>query len=205
MRKICEIGRSMVEMLGVLAIIGVLSVGGIAGYSKAMTKFKLNKHTEQIGSILDGMHINLDTIKRSKTGIATTMMASVMIGMGLIPEEMIKNNNQIYDVFGNPITIYNYFDGNKYYFEFVTTLGQDNMQACLNLFQIAKLRSAMLYRTKFHFSQSDTNSSGNEVYGDAYCSDNVKCLKNFSLAEATDFCTICEDKDTCVFYIQMVL
>ena len=29
-------GRSMIEMLGVLAIIGVLSVGGIAGYSKAM-------------------------------------------------------------------------------------------------------------------------------------------------------------------------
>ena len=29
-------GRSMVEMLGVLAIIGVLSVGAIAGYSKAM-------------------------------------------------------------------------------------------------------------------------------------------------------------------------
>jgi hypothetical protein len=30
-------------MLGVLAIIGVLSVGGIAGYSKAMTKIKINK------------------------------------------------------------------------------------------------------------------------------------------------------------------
>ena len=31
-------GRSMVEMLGVLAIIGVLSVGGIAGYRMAMLK-----------------------------------------------------------------------------------------------------------------------------------------------------------------------
>ena len=29
-------GRSMIEMLGVLAIIGVLSGGGIIGYSKAM-------------------------------------------------------------------------------------------------------------------------------------------------------------------------
>lgn len=36
-------GRSMVEILGVLAIIGVLSVGGIAGYSKAMAKYKLTK------------------------------------------------------------------------------------------------------------------------------------------------------------------
>ena len=33
-----ENGRSMVEMLGVLAIIGVLSVAGIGGYSMAMKK-----------------------------------------------------------------------------------------------------------------------------------------------------------------------
>ena len=38
----------MIEMLGVLAIIGVLSVGGIAGYSKAMMKFKINKTIDQI-------------------------------------------------------------------------------------------------------------------------------------------------------------
>ena len=43
-------GRSMVEMLGVLAIIGVLSVGAIAGYGKAMTKYKLNK--QAVTSIL---------------------------------------------------------------------------------------------------------------------------------------------------------
>lgn len=36
-------GRSMVEMLGVLAIIGVLSVGGIYGYSVAMNKYKANE------------------------------------------------------------------------------------------------------------------------------------------------------------------
>ena len=45
-------GRSMVEMLGVLAIIGVLSVGGISGYSKAMAKFKLTKAQDQISMLL---------------------------------------------------------------------------------------------------------------------------------------------------------
>jgi type II secretory pathway pseudopilin PulG len=44
-------GRSMIEMLGVLAIIGVLSVGGIAGYSKAMTKFKINKTIDLVSQI----------------------------------------------------------------------------------------------------------------------------------------------------------
>ena len=48
-------GRSMVEMLGVLAIIGVLSVGAIAGYSKAMTKYKLNKQTEQINTLISAI------------------------------------------------------------------------------------------------------------------------------------------------------
>jgi len=38
-----ESGRSMVEMLGVLAIIGVLSVGGIAGYRMAMNKHHANE------------------------------------------------------------------------------------------------------------------------------------------------------------------
>ena len=45
-------GRSMVEMLGVLAIIGVLSVGGIAGYSKAMLQLRINKTINQITSIV---------------------------------------------------------------------------------------------------------------------------------------------------------
>lgn len=49
---VLQSGRSMIEMLGVLAIIGVLSVGGIAGYSKAMTKFKINKTIEQISHIV---------------------------------------------------------------------------------------------------------------------------------------------------------
>ena len=40
--KKLESGRSMVEMLGVLAIIGVLSVGGIAGYSLGMRKHRAN-------------------------------------------------------------------------------------------------------------------------------------------------------------------
>ena len=38
-----ETGRSMVEMLGVLAIIGVLSVGGIAGYNMAMKRYRANE------------------------------------------------------------------------------------------------------------------------------------------------------------------
>lgn len=43
-----ESGRSMIEMLGVLAIIGVLSVGGLLGYTQAMRKHKVNEATQAI-------------------------------------------------------------------------------------------------------------------------------------------------------------
>lgn len=38
-----ESGRSMVEMLGVLAVMGVLSVGGVAMYTSAMNKHRANE------------------------------------------------------------------------------------------------------------------------------------------------------------------
>lgn len=46
-----ENGRSMIEILGVLAIIGVLSVGGIYGYKVAVQKHRANEIV-QTASIL---------------------------------------------------------------------------------------------------------------------------------------------------------
>ena len=43
-----ESGRSMVEMLGTLAIIGVLSIGGIAAYSYGMDKYRANQTMRDI-------------------------------------------------------------------------------------------------------------------------------------------------------------
>ncbi len=46
-----ENGRSMIEMLGVLAIIGVLSVGGIYGYTVAMRKYKANEIAQTLSML----------------------------------------------------------------------------------------------------------------------------------------------------------
>ena len=43
-----EQGRSMVETLGVLAIIGVLAIGGIMGYKWAMDKYVANQIANEI-------------------------------------------------------------------------------------------------------------------------------------------------------------
>lgn len=50
-------GRSMVEMIGVLAITGVLSIGGIMGYSYAMDKYRANETINDLNIILMS-HLN---------------------------------------------------------------------------------------------------------------------------------------------------
>lgn len=42
MSKNTQTGRSMVEMLAVLSIIGILSIGGVAGFSMANQRIRIN-------------------------------------------------------------------------------------------------------------------------------------------------------------------
>ena len=83
MKKFNENGRSMVEMLGVLAIIGVLSVGGIAGYSKAMNKYKINKTTDQVSMLV----ANIRTIFSSQGNYAG-LKNSTAKKFGVVPNDM---------------------------------------------------------------------------------------------------------------------
>ena len=93
-------GRSMVEMLGVLAIIGVLSVGGIAGYSKAMTKFKINKSMDQISMLVANIR-TLFSGQRNYSGLNNTNA----IAFGIIPGEMDGGGSVITNAFSGNVTI----------------------------------------------------------------------------------------------------
>ena len=81
-------GRSMVEMLGVLAIIGVLSVGGIAGYSKAMNKYKLNKFVDQMSNIISGIMASFGGMANIKDINNVNVKK-----LGLVPENMYEGNS----------------------------------------------------------------------------------------------------------------
>ena len=103
-------GRSMIEMLGVLAIIGVLSVGGIAGYSKAMMKFKINKTIEQITHISQNIRTLYTNQKCYDLNSVTKL--DMMKNTGLIPDGMIDEENGIEDDdLGFEHYIYNPFGG----------------------------------------------------------------------------------------------
>ena len=113
-------GRSMIEMLGVLAIVGVLSVGGIAGYSKAMEKFKINKTIEQISHVI----ANIRTLYAQQTTY-DGLDESTAIKMGIVPDSLTTLNSWPYitNVFGGPFEIHvggrdNYSDNKAFFVGF---------------------------------------------------------------------------------------
>ena len=85
--EINQSGRSMIEMLGVLAIIGVLSVGGIAGYSKAMSKYRTNKTIDQITQIINGVR-TLYSGQKNYGGINNTVLRKAKI----LPESAFEGS-----------------------------------------------------------------------------------------------------------------
>lgn len=109
--RVNEQGRSMIEMLGVLAIVGVLSVGGIAGYSKAMNKFKTNKVIDQINMISTNIR-TLYSSQRNYSGLDNELAKKA----GVVSGDMYS------DVSGSEIT--NAFQGSVF-----ITVGEHNGQA----------------------------------------------------------------------------
>ena len=101
--RICEKGRSMIEMLGVLAIVGVLSVGGIAGYSKAMAKYKMNTLLSQVSELT----MNIRSLYMSQ-GDYAGMSERVVISAGVVPNGITVSGSS---------TLIHILNGNIKFFE----------------------------------------------------------------------------------------
>lgn len=105
-----QAGRSMIEMLGVLAIIGVLSVGGIAGYSKAMMQYKINKTADQITQIVGNVRTLFGSQKNytalDNCGDGTTNI-SLIKKAHLVPEEMLNTaGTALESTFGGRVDLF---------------------------------------------------------------------------------------------------
>jgi len=83
MTACAESGRSMIEMLGVLAIVGVLSVGGIAGFNKGMAKYKSDRLINQVNEI----QMNIRNIFLTQHNYEALSNQNA-ISLGLIPTDM---------------------------------------------------------------------------------------------------------------------
>ena len=187
-------GRSMVEMLGVLAIIGVLSVGAIAGYSKAMMKYKLNKHAEQMNTVINAIARNAHNFNNIKEG--SVDLTETFIKMGEIPTEMIKSGDtNIYDIFGqawyiiinsNNTMIFLHSRDNTS----LRSSSYNNLAMCQSIFTTAKVNADNLYYITAISNYGNENKISNPYYGDEHCDNqSYKCLRNLTVEDIYTACT----------------
>ncbi len=184
--KINEIGRSMVEMLGVLAIIGVLSVGAIAGYSKAMLKYKLNKQATQYNQLLAAVYkYDGQWGKFSDDDNLIPMLKS----LNEIPKEMLLNDHEFKDVFRNKITIsmkQNYLAPLISIYLYLNE-SNDSTEICRNAFVTVKEWHENMFVMESYGIGSE-NVQNLQVWGDKYCKSGRKCLVNLTLSDIDNLC-----------------
>ena len=218
-------GRSMVEMLGVLAIIGVLSVGAIAGYSKAMFKYKLNKQAESFNSLLNNaiqLYPDLTrTYALNKFNYTTgpQFVINIFDKMNLIPDGMSIQNNYIVDIFKNNIW-FNYYNGNNgttnEYLMYVTlartgtSLSKHDKEVCRNMVTVAKENSENLAWLEMRSYQGDTSSNKTKLFGglaDLFIGNAPKnrLLRNAGVKEIDDFCSACDSEDACQLLVYITV
>ena len=198
-------GRSMVEMLGVLAIIGVLSVGAMTGYSKAMLKYKLNKQSEQLTYLLNSTYQLLSETKFTEPEGKASNITDILIKLNLVPQEMIKDPNSkfIYDAMGNEIFVgWESAPEHEHDFFKITLFGANNRvddDTCLNVLNFSKEMSGILWQTHFIYSADEDDSDHYAVrtYGDADCGNIYPCLKDLTVARIRELCDTCLNQTTC--------
>ena len=138
--KNSQCGHSMIEMLGVLAIIAVLSVGGIAGYSKAMEKFKLNKWQDDLVMLTANIKTTYAN-SRSYTTIDDIDLTNYFKELQIIPKNMLDDNNR--DIFGNTLSLYSHSIplwgfGSRLTILIITLPNYSSVAQCKNLFEFLR-------------------------------------------------------------------
>jgi len=103
--KHTQSGRSMIEMMGVLAIVGVLSAGGIAGYNMAMQSYKTNALIEKIQLIsvqtrklYKGDYSNIKIQDLVDTGLLSDTKSPFGVSFGLA-----SNANGYFSIYLKPV------------------------------------------------------------------------------------------------------
>ena len=204
-------GRSMVEMLGVLAIIGVLSVGAMSGYSKAMLKYKLNRQAEAFNMFLGNAIMLIPEFNRAFSG--ETFNAEIFHKLNLIPDGMTYENKGIYDIFNNRIGIAYALNPNgniDYTVQWSmdrtnNKAGRDTIEICRNMVYVAQGYADTLNSIDVRSGQNDGSYSANVLYGDGKCSTSKNCLRSADLQRIDELCSSCESETYCELVIYLMI
>lgn len=195
-----ENGRSMVEMLGVLAIIGVLSGGGLAGYNKAMMQHKLNKNAEQIGYLLSVAIYNNDKLKDAGKDMIAELKALGAYTWDIEFQTQKDGYNYVYDSLQNPLGFEHSSSGGTA-IRIELPPSDFAVKICQNYINVFKSFADdldMVYVSNFNLTEG--TSSHLRYAGTKYCNSD-KCLKDVTNADIIPLCTThCTNAEYCNLY-----
>ena len=202
-----QFGRSMVEMLGVLAIIGVLSVGGIAGYSKAMMKYKMNEHRVMLNSLVNTLFMYADkVISFNNNSTESVDISEIFYKSGLLPDDVRLHEYDtrfLKDIFNNHIWLITYPHYKEVGMGYSITGNETGREICINLINVAKENSANLFKILSDKSDENSNyTTQGQYYGDKFCTQDVSCIKNITFSDIDILCNNCYDRN-CRFYTKI--
>ena len=193
----------MIEMLGVLAIVGVLSVGGIAGYSKAMEKWRINKLMEEYSYMIQGILGHLTEFQKLPRN---TGLVDVGLAMNFIPSNWKKINPLLaYDTFGNVVKPYardkrvvidfylgGFSDGQK------SKGFSPRICAAIMKDLVKPLHSSLTYAWIFRGGLAATDI----FRGDSICTSNATCLRDITPDDINRVCNLCDGERQCSITIE---
>ena len=193
MYKNLEHGRSMIEMLGVLTIIGVLSIGGIAGYSKAIETYKLNRLVEQYAYLFRGLIEHRDSLTVPTS--ANTFIKDAAFALGLIPPSWNTDYSfaECEDDDGN--NLYLLSRNNELVIDLtLKSVSSFSSKTCKKLMtRLFQPLHASIHR--IHFYDASGKNQEFFYYGDFFCSSSRNCLNNMSVATINRVCDYCSVKE----------
>lgn len=196
MHKNFEKGRSMIEMLGVLAIIGVLSVGGIAGYSKAMEKFKINKLSHEYSDFIFSLIQYAPAFQKDLFN--SQSLRDVSQNLNIMPKTWTTSGAYFIDSYRNR-SYMSWYKNSGLNIEII--MDNSPQKLCPELFQSLIIPMHDVLQTSRLISMSHTSEY---YYGDKICDGkNKKCIRDLSPTTIAEMCRECSKYERCnlVFFI----
>ncbi len=204
--KTNEYGRSMIEMLGVLAIVGILSVGGISSFSKAMMKHRHIKFREEYELLIQNvMQYKKDwLLQRNRENPDNKSdsqhpIAGYIEKASLLPDRWTVRGEYIYDTYNGKhyINARNQKIEFQYSLNFSETGNNEEMQQRCQMVMLEIIKPHEEAVRTVTFWKGNT-LFGDIIYGNNYCELNRMCLKDMQINDIAELCQVCiKNKTRC--------
>ena len=216
-----QFGRSMIEMLGVLAIIGVLSVGGIAGYGKAIRMWNSNLQKEQLTQLFQSLiRLRYDLSHDRQYAEKSGNVAEILYALNEVPVGMTYNGGLV-DKTGNRYSIsygkscwQTRKDSDEQTCAFLmafsvgfvktdSALAPTSEDLCVNIVNVAKENSKDLRSIQTFLWNKDKNDDENWRGYAQQVEFNYSTIKTATPMQILQMCRKCQDNPKCSVQVQL--